>query len=136
MTSFLTLVSFDLDSTPAHCYSMYRILVTRPVALHLKKKIDIASVFAFSFLSIISCQSQDMYVLLQMNDSIVTKTTITVPVNGGPVEAVSTMETVSGYWTGSRKRIGETALTSLQYLILDSHVQMRIMYQDLKFEEN
>uniref|UniRef100_A0A674EFR9 Rac GTPase-activating protein 1 n=1 Tax=Salmo trutta TaxID=8032 RepID=A0A674EFR9_SALTR len=74
--------------------------------------------------NIISCDSSFIYVLLQVNESIVTKTTITVPVNGGPVEAVSTMETVSGYWTGSRKRTGETALTSLQYLILDSHVQM------------
>lgn len=118
MTSFLTLVSFDLDSTPAHCYSMYRILVTRPVALHLKKKIDIASVFAFSFLSIISCQSQDMYVLLQMNDSIVTKTTITVPVNGGPVEAVSTIKTVPGYWT--RSRTGETTLASLDTSLFSS----------------
>ncbi|XP_071192630.1 rac GTPase-activating protein 1-like isoform X1 [Salvelinus alpinus] len=40
----------------------------------------------------------------RVNESIVTKTTITVPVNGGPVEAVSTMETVPGYWIGSRKR--------------------------------
>ncbi len=37
-----------------------------------------------------------------MNESIVAKTTITVPVNGGPVEAVSTIETVP-YWTRSRK---------------------------------
>ncbi|XP_041744613.1 rac GTPase-activating protein 1-like [Coregonus clupeaformis] len=39
----------------------------------------------------------------RINDSIVTKTTITVPVNGGPVEAVSTIKTVTGYWTRSRK---------------------------------
>uniref|UniRef100_A0A4W5MYW9 Rac GTPase-activating protein 1 n=1 Tax=Hucho hucho TaxID=62062 RepID=A0A4W5MYW9_9TELE len=38
----------------------------------------------------------------RINDSIVTKTTITVPVNGGPVEAVSTIKTVPGYWTRSR----------------------------------
>uniref|UniRef100_A0A674DY55 Rac GTPase-activating protein 1 n=1 Tax=Salmo trutta TaxID=8032 RepID=A0A674DY55_SALTR len=37
-----------------------------------------------------------------INNSIVTKTTITVPVNGGPVEAVSTIKTVPGYWTRSR----------------------------------
>lgn len=37
-----------------------------------------------------------------MNESIVAKTTITVPVNGGAVEAVSTIETVP-YWTRSRK---------------------------------
>lgn len=36
-----------------------------------------------------------------------TKTTVTVPVNGGPVEAVSTIETVP-YWTRSRRRTGET----------------------------
>lgn len=38
----------------------------------------------------------------QMNESIVAKTTITVPVNGGTVEAISTIETVP-YWTRSRK---------------------------------
>lgn len=40
--------------------------------------------------------------IIQMNESIVAKTTITVPVNGGAVEAVSTIETVP-YWTRSRK---------------------------------
>lgn len=38
----------------------------------------------------------------QVNESIVTTTTITLPVNGGAVEAVSTIETVP-YWTRSRK---------------------------------
>ncbi|XP_070815496.1 rac GTPase-activating protein 1-like [Chaetodon trifascialis] len=38
----------------------------------------------------------------RMNESIVAKTTITVPVSGGAVEAVSTIETVP-YWTRSRK---------------------------------
>ncbi|XP_024228709.1 rac GTPase-activating protein 1-like [Oncorhynchus tshawytscha] len=38
----------------------------------------------------------------RINDSIVTKTTITVPVNGGPVEAVSTIKTVPGYWIRTR----------------------------------
>ncbi|XP_029011466.1 rac GTPase-activating protein 1 [Betta splendens] len=37
------------------------------------------------------------------NETLVTKTTVTVPVNGGPVEAVSTIETVP-YWTRSRRR--------------------------------
>lgn len=37
-----------------------------------------------------------------MNESIVTKTTITLPMNGGALEAVSTIETVP-YWTRSRK---------------------------------
>lgn len=41
-----------------------------------------------------------------MNESIVAKTTITVPVNGGAVEAVSTIETVP-HWTRSRKKSGE-----------------------------
>uniref|UniRef100_A0A3Q4HLG9 Rac GTPase-activating protein 1 n=1 Tax=Neolamprologus brichardi TaxID=32507 RepID=A0A3Q4HLG9_NEOBR len=41
-----------------------------------------------------------------MNESIVAKTTITVPVNGGAVEAVSTIETVP-YWTRSRKKSGK-----------------------------
>ncbi|KAG7221713.1 hypothetical protein INR49_000080 [Caranx melampygus] len=37
------------------------------------------------------------------NEALVTKTTVTVPANGGPVEAVSTIETVP-YWTRSRRR--------------------------------
>ncbi|XP_056130838.1 rac GTPase-activating protein 1-like [Lampris incognitus] len=39
----------------------------------------------------------------RVNESVVAKTTITVPANGGPVEAVSTIETVP-YWTRSRGR--------------------------------
>ncbi|KAM9860118.1 rac GTPase-activating protein 1-like [Aulostomus maculatus] len=39
----------------------------------------------------------------RLNESIVAKTTITVPVNGGAVEAISTIETVP-YWTRSRKK--------------------------------
>ncbi|XP_071750559.1 rac GTPase-activating protein 1-like [Centroberyx gerrardi] len=38
----------------------------------------------------------------RMNESVVAKTTITVPVSGGPVEAVSTIETV--HWTRSRRK--------------------------------
>ncbi|KAK6471151.1 rac GTPase-activating protein 1 [Huso huso] len=37
------------------------------------------------------------------NESIVTKTTVTVPIDGGPIEAVSTIETVP-YWTRSRRK--------------------------------
>ncbi|XP_044068605.1 rac GTPase-activating protein 1 [Siniperca chuatsi] len=37
------------------------------------------------------------------NETLVTKTTVTVPVNGGPVEAVSTIESVP-YWTRSRRK--------------------------------
>ncbi|XP_070824084.1 rac GTPase-activating protein 1 [Chaetodon trifascialis] len=37
------------------------------------------------------------------NETLVTKTTVTVPVNGGPVAAVSTIETVP-YWTRSRRK--------------------------------
>lgn len=44
-----------------------------------------------------------------MNESIVAKTNITVPVNGGAVEAVSTIETVP-YWTRSRKKSGKNFL--------------------------
>lgn len=40
--------------------------------------------------------------LIQINESIVAKTTITMPMNGGAVETVSTIETVP-YWTRSRK---------------------------------
>ncbi|KAM6981708.1 rac GTPase-activating protein 1 isoform 2-T2 [Tautogolabrus adspersus] len=37
------------------------------------------------------------------NEALVTKTTVTVPPNGGPVEAISTIETVP-YWTRSRRK--------------------------------
>uniref|UniRef100_A0A8C5V6A7 Rac GTPase activating protein 1 n=1 Tax=Microcebus murinus TaxID=30608 RepID=A0A8C5V6A7_MICMU len=39
----------------------------------------------------------------QGNESIVAKTTVTVPNDGGPIEAVSTIETVP-YWTRSRRK--------------------------------
>ncbi|KAI1897067.1 hypothetical protein AGOR_G00079300 [Albula goreensis] len=39
----------------------------------------------------------------KLNESIVAKTTVTVPVDGGPIEAVSTIEAVP-YWTRSRRR--------------------------------
>ncbi|XP_045912494.1 rac GTPase-activating protein 1 isoform X1 [Micropterus dolomieu] len=37
------------------------------------------------------------------NETLVTKTTVTVPANGGPVEAVSTIESIP-YWTRSRRK--------------------------------
>uniref|UniRef100_A0A8C7V4L8 Rac GTPase-activating protein 1 n=1 Tax=Oncorhynchus mykiss TaxID=8022 RepID=A0A8C7V4L8_ONCMY len=56
----------------------------------------------------------------RINDSIVTKTTITVPVNGGPVEAVSTIKTVPGYWI--RSRTGEMKLASLDTSLFSSQL--------------
>lgn len=44
--------------------------------------------------------------LWQVNESLVAKTTVSVPVNGGPVEAVATIETVP-YWTRSRRKTGK-----------------------------
>lgn len=44
-----------------------------------------------------------------------TKTTVTVPANGGPVEAVSTIETVP-YWTRSRRKTGKT-FVMMQFVI-------------------
>ncbi|XP_068589095.1 rac GTPase-activating protein 1 [Cebidichthys violaceus] len=41
--------------------------------------------------------------LERVNETLVTKTTVTVPVDGGPVEAVSTIESVP-YWTRSRRK--------------------------------
>uniref|UniRef100_A0AAQ5XC49 Rac GTPase-activating protein 1 n=1 Tax=Amphiprion ocellaris TaxID=80972 RepID=A0AAQ5XC49_AMPOC len=46
-------------------------------------------------------------IIISMNESIVAKTTITVPVNGGAVEAVSTIETVP-YWTRMAPQWGDT----------------------------
>uniref|UniRef100_A0A8B9J801 Rac GTPase-activating protein 1 n=1 Tax=Astyanax mexicanus TaxID=7994 RepID=A0A8B9J801_ASTMX len=39
------------------------------------------------------------------NESLVAKTTVTVPKNGGPIEAVTTVEAVP-YWTRSRRKTG------------------------------
>ncbi|XP_051947611.1 rac GTPase-activating protein 1-like isoform X2 [Xyrauchen texanus] len=39
------------------------------------------------------------------NESLVAKTTVTVPTNGGPIEAVTTVEAVP-YWTRSRRKTG------------------------------
>ncbi|XP_064233126.1 rac GTPase-activating protein 1 isoform X2 [Aotus nancymaae] len=41
----------------------------------------------------------------QGNESIVAKTTVTVPNDGGPIEAVSTIETVP-YWTRNQRKTG------------------------------
>lgn len=38
------------------------------------------------------------------NEAVVAKTTVMVPADGGPVEAISTIETVPPYWTRSRRR--------------------------------
>uniref|UniRef100_A0A3B4BGF4 Rac GTPase-activating protein 1 n=1 Tax=Periophthalmus magnuspinnatus TaxID=409849 RepID=A0A3B4BGF4_9GOBI len=46
------------------------------------------------------------------NETLVTKTTVVVPANGGPVEAVSTIETVP-YWTRSRRRTGNKVFIHL-----------------------
>lgn len=59
---------------------------------------------------------------MQMNESIVAKTTITVPVNGGTVEAVSTIEAVP-YWTRSRQRSGENFFFSPTCLSLRIYQQ-------------
>lgn len=40
------------------------------------------------------------------NESLVAKTTVTVPADGGPIEAVSTIETVP-YWTRSKRRTAQ-----------------------------
>uniref|UniRef100_A0A8C7FZD8 Rac GTPase activating protein 1 n=1 Tax=Oncorhynchus kisutch TaxID=8019 RepID=A0A8C7FZD8_ONCKI len=41
------------------------------------------------------------------NESLVAKTTVTVPADGGPIEAVSTIEAVP-YWTRSRRKTGKS----------------------------
>uniref|UniRef100_H2ML86 Rac GTPase-activating protein 1 n=1 Tax=Oryzias latipes TaxID=8090 RepID=H2ML86_ORYLA len=49
------------------------------------------------------------------NETLVTTTTVTVPANGGPVEAVSTIETVP-YWTRSRRKTGKIVSFTLHYI--------------------
>lgn len=51
----------------------------------------------------------------QGNESLVAKTTVTVPAGGGPIEAVTTVEAVP-YWTRSRRKTGK--LTSLSFIVV------------------
>uniref|UniRef100_A0A672MEW5 Rac GTPase-activating protein 1 n=1 Tax=Sinocyclocheilus grahami TaxID=75366 RepID=A0A672MEW5_SINGR len=44
-----------------------------------------------------------LFTFYQGNESLVAKTTVTVPTNGGPIEAVTTVEAVP-YWTRSRRK--------------------------------
>lgn len=44
------------------------------------------------------------------------KTTVTVPANGGPIEAVSTIESVP-YWTRSRRKTGNSSYSFTVYLV-------------------
>uniref|UniRef100_A0A8C9WNC8 Rac GTPase-activating protein 1 n=1 Tax=Scleropages formosus TaxID=113540 RepID=A0A8C9WNC8_SCLFO len=84
--------------------------------VRLKKREKRVSEFFFFFFWILDGGSEVMSVysmfffyfapLLQGNESIVAKTTLTVPADGGPIEAVSTIEAVP-YWTRSRRRTGE-----------------------------
>uniref|UniRef100_A0A8C2KHL7 Rac GTPase-activating protein 1 n=1 Tax=Cyprinus carpio TaxID=7962 RepID=A0A8C2KHL7_CYPCA len=46
------------------------------------------------------------------NESLVAKTTVTVPADGGPIEAVTTVEAVP-YWTRSRRKTGKITLLNL-----------------------
>uniref|UniRef100_A0A8C1IV15 Rac GTPase-activating protein 1 n=1 Tax=Cyprinus carpio TaxID=7962 RepID=A0A8C1IV15_CYPCA len=48
----------------------------------------------------------------QGNESLVAKTTVTVPADGGPIEAVTTVEAVP-YWTRSRRKTGKITLLNL-----------------------
>lgn len=53
--------------------------------------------------------SSFLFLLFQGNESVVAKTTVTVPSDGGPIEAISTIETVP-YWTRSRRKTGPLGL--------------------------
>uniref|UniRef100_A0A8C5H0J2 Rac GTPase-activating protein 1 n=1 Tax=Gouania willdenowi TaxID=441366 RepID=A0A8C5H0J2_GOUWI len=54
------------------------------------------------------CLKQSCTLIISLtNESLVTTTTVTVPANGGPVEAVSTIESIP-YWTRSRRKTGES----------------------------
>ncbi|XP_037540607.1 rac GTPase-activating protein 1 [Nematolebias whitei] len=56
------------------------------------------------------------------NETLVTKTTVTVPTNGGPVEAVSTIETIP-YWTRSRRKTGTVSLINSHQSINDRSLE-------------
>uniref|UniRef100_A0A671RYC3 Rac GTPase-activating protein 1 n=1 Tax=Sinocyclocheilus anshuiensis TaxID=1608454 RepID=A0A671RYC3_9TELE len=70
-----------------------------------------------SILSDISYDKTDdslVFTFYQGNESLVAKTTVTVPTDGGPIEAVTTVEAVP-YWTRSRRKTGK--LTSLNLIL-------------------
>lgn len=73
--------------------------------------VDLLNLTVGSWCSLVLCSYSVVMYLFQANETLVTKTTVTVPVNGGPVEAVSTIETVP-YWTRSRRRTGEISVTA------------------------
>lgn len=63
-----------------------------------------------------------------------TKTTVTVPANGGPVEAVSTIETVP-YWTRSRRKTGKIFFFAMMHdvtLSCNFILQTRVLKIDLE----
>lgn len=69
----------------------------------------------------------------QGNETLVTKTTVTVPVNGGPVEAVSTIESVP-YWTRSRRKTGTVLVimrVSLVMIDVGQPIQANILWPRL-----
>uniref|UniRef100_A0A8C1XZL7 Rac GTPase-activating protein 1 n=1 Tax=Cyprinus carpio TaxID=7962 RepID=A0A8C1XZL7_CYPCA len=68
-----------------------------------------------SILSDISYDKTDdslVFTFYQGNESLVAKTTVTVPADGGPIEAVTTVEAVP-YWTRSRRKTGKITLLNL-----------------------
>uniref|UniRef100_A0A673G7W3 Rac GTPase-activating protein 1 n=1 Tax=Sinocyclocheilus rhinocerous TaxID=307959 RepID=A0A673G7W3_9TELE len=72
-----------------------------------------------SILSDISYDKTDDSLFIQVtfyqgNESLVAKTTVTVPADGGPIEAVTTVEAVP-YWTRSRRKTGK--LTSINLIL-------------------
>uniref|UniRef100_A0A672MH76 Rac GTPase-activating protein 1 n=1 Tax=Sinocyclocheilus grahami TaxID=75366 RepID=A0A672MH76_SINGR len=57
----------------------------------------------------------------QGNESLVAKTTVTVPTNGGPIEAVTTVEAVP-YWTRSRRKTGKAHISEQENICMKSCV--------------
>ncbi|XP_029450880.1 rac GTPase-activating protein 1 [Rhinatrema bivittatum] len=57
----------------------------------------------------------------QANESIVAKTTVTVPNDGGPIEAVATIEAVP-YWTRSRRRTANLQPWNSETSLMSQHL--------------
>lgn len=54
-------------------------------------------------------------ILFQGNESIVAKTTLTVPNDGGPIEAIATIETIP-YYVGNQRKAGKCVCMKFRLL--------------------
>uniref|UniRef100_A0AAY4CTH8 Rac GTPase-activating protein 1 n=1 Tax=Denticeps clupeoides TaxID=299321 RepID=A0AAY4CTH8_9TELE len=107
--SILSDISFDKTDDSLDWDSS----VVRTVRLKKREK----RVFLFIYLFIFSDKIKRVCEALNAvaNESLVATTTVTMTPNGGPIEAISTIETIP-YWTRSRRKTGETLFNKMPSL--------------------